>query len=79
MNTKLTDFSSSALMRANRANLYEFFRYFENSTVIEYNKGSGFVRWSSRFPIDWYNGILCERDATTTDGDFIEENLGYFK
>jgi GNAT superfamily N-acetyltransferase len=79
LNTKLTDFSSSTLVQANRANLYEFFRHFENSTVIEYNKGPGFVRWSSRFPIDWYNGILCERDAISSDGNFIEENLAYFR
>jgi hypothetical protein len=32
----LTDFSPATLMRANRANLYEFFTYFQNSPYMEF-------------------------------------------
>jgi GNAT superfamily N-acetyltransferase len=76
---KLTDFSPAKLVRANRANLYSFFRHFEHSPYMEFNKSNGFTRWCGRLQIDWYNGILCERDATKSDGAFIDDSLAYFK
>jgi GNAT superfamily N-acetyltransferase len=79
MSQKLTDFSPAALVRANRANLYEFFRYFEHSSFMEFSKRDRFVRWCGKLQIDWYNGILCECNASPSDGAFLDESLAYFK
>jgi GNAT superfamily N-acetyltransferase len=79
MNQKLTDFSPAALIRANRANLYEFFRYLENSPFMEFTKTDGFTRWSCPFQYAWFNAVLCTRDATPADSTFVEKSLAYFK
>jgi GNAT superfamily N-acetyltransferase len=79
MSQKLTDLSPSALVRANRANLYEFFRYFEHSPYMEFTKADGLSRWSCTFQYAWFNAVLCARDATPADNAFIEDSLAYFK
>jgi ribosomal protein S18 acetylase RimI-like enzyme len=79
MSQKLTDFSPDALVRANRANLYELFRYFERSPYMEFTRGSRFARWSSPFQYAWFNGLLCERDATPADSALIEDSLAYYR
>ena len=79
MNPKLTDFSRTALVRANRANLYEFFRYFEHSPYMEFTKADGISRWSCTFQYAWFNAILCGRDAAEADGAYLDESLAYFK
>ena len=28
---------------------------------------------------DWFNAILCERDAAPADETYIDESLAYFK
>ncbi|MBI5291577.1 MAG: GNAT family N-acetyltransferase [Chloroflexi bacterium] len=79
MSHKLTDFSPAALVRANRANLYEFFRSFEQSPYMEFAKGDGLSRWSCTFQYAWFNAILGARDATPADSAYIEDSLAYFK
>ena len=79
MNKILTDFSPAELVRANRSVLYEFFRYFQHSPVMEFSKSDGFERWCGGLQIDWYNGIMCKRDAVPSDEAFIDESLAYFK
>ena len=79
MNQKLTDFSQAALVRANRANLYEFFRYFEHSPYMEFTKADDISRWSCTFQYAWFNAILCARDATPADSAYIDDSLAYFK
>jgi GNAT superfamily N-acetyltransferase len=79
MNKKLTDFSPSTLVRANRANLVEFFRNFENSPKMEFTKADGLSRWSSPFQYAWFNAVLCSRDATAADVAYIDESLAYFR
>jgi len=79
MNQKLTDFTQAALVRANRANLYEFFRYFEHSPYMDYSKPEGISRWSCTFQYAWFNAILCACDATPADGAYLDESLAYFK
>jgi GNAT superfamily N-acetyltransferase len=79
MHKKLSDFSPSALVRANRANLYELFRHFENSPKMEFAKIDSLSRWSSPFQYAWFNAVLCSRDATAADVAFIDESLAYFR
>jgi len=79
LNKKLSDFSPSALVQANRANLYELFRYFEYSPKMEFTKADGLSRWSSPFQYAWFNAVLCSRDATAADNAFIDESLDYFR
>jgi GNAT superfamily N-acetyltransferase len=79
MNQKLTDFTQAARMRANRANLYEFFRHFEHSPYMEFAKTEGISRWSCTFQYAWFNAILCARDATPADGAYLDDSLAYFK
>lgn len=79
MNKILSDFSPASLVRANRANLYAFFRHFEHSPFMEFSKSDGFARWCGGLQIDWYNGIMCERDAIPSDENFLDESLAYFK
>jgi len=79
MNKKLNNFSPSELIRANRANLYELFRYFENSPKMEFAEIDGLSRWSSPFQYAWFNAVLCSRDATAADNAFIDESLAYFR
>jgi hypothetical protein len=79
MNQKLTDLTQAALVRANRANLYEFFCYFKNSSYMEFTETEGISRWSCTFQYAWFNAILCARDATSADGAYLDESLAYFK
>jgi GNAT superfamily N-acetyltransferase len=79
MNKVLTDLSPAALVRANRANLYEVFRHFEHSPHMDFTKADGLSRWSCAFQYAWFNGILCARDATPDDSAYIEDSLAYFK
>jgi GNAT superfamily N-acetyltransferase len=79
MSKILTDLSPATLVRANRANLYEFFRHFENSPYFEFAKANGMERWSCSLQYAWFNAILCARDAAPADGDYIEDSLAYFK
>jgi predicted GNAT family acetyltransferase len=76
---RLTDFSASAMARANRANLYEFFRHFEHSPFMEFTEADGLSRWSCPFQYAWFNAVLCARDATLADSTFIDSSLTYFK
>ncbi len=75
----LTDFSPSELVRANRANLYEWFRYFENSPYFEFTKANSMERWSCTFQYAWFNAVLCARDANAANETSIEDSLSYFK
>jgi GNAT superfamily N-acetyltransferase len=79
MNKILNDFSPSALVRANRANIYELFRNLEKSSFMEFTKQDGFTRWSCPMQYAWFNAILCARDATPADVGYIEDSLNYFK
>jgi len=79
MEKRLADFSTSSLERANRANLYEFFRHFENSPFMEFSRKNGILRWSCPFQYAWFNAILCTRDPTPADSEYIDESLAYFK
>jgi GNAT superfamily N-acetyltransferase len=79
VNQKLTDLTQDALVRANRANLYEFFRYFEHSPYMEFTKTDNISYWSCNFQYAWFNAILCARNATLADGATIDDNLAYFK
>ena len=79
MKKVLTDFSPAALVRANRANLYEWFRYFEHSPYMEFTRTDGLERWSCPFQYAWFNAILCTRDASPVDGSYIDDSLNYFK
>ena len=79
MRTALADFSPATLVRANRANLYEFFRYFKNSPSMEFTNSDGLSRWSCRFQFAWFNGILCARDAKPADGAYLDDSLAYFR
>lgn len=79
MKRVLTEFSPAALVRANRANLYEFFRHFENSPSMEFTKGDGLSRWSCALQYAWFNAFLVARDATPADGAYVDESLAYFK
>ena len=79
MREKLTDFSSAELVRANRANLYEFFRSLEDSSFMDFSRQDGLLRWSCPFQYSWVNAVLCSRDATPQDGAFVDESLAYFR
>lgn len=76
---KLTDLSTAAVIRANRANLYELFRNLEHSSFMEFTRADGILRWSCPMQYAWFNSILCARDATPADEIYIEESLAYFK
>ena len=76
---KLTDLTTVAVIRANRANLYELFRYLEHSPYMEFTKADGLERWSCPFQYAWFNAVLCTRDATSADGIYIDDSLNYFK
>jgi GNAT superfamily N-acetyltransferase len=79
MNKILADLLPSALVRANRSNLYEMFRNLENSSYLEFTKADGLLRWSCPMQYDWFNAILCARDAIPADIGYIEDSLNYFK
>ena len=74
-----TDLSTAATIRANRANLYEYFRNLGHSSFMEFAKADGKLRWSCPMQYDWFNAILCERDAAPADETYIDESLAYFK
>ena len=79
MNKILTDLSPASLVRANRANLNEWFRYFEHSPYMEFTKADGLSRWCCPFQYAWFNAVLCARDTTPADSAYIEDSLSYFK
>jgi GNAT superfamily N-acetyltransferase len=79
MSQKLTDLSQAQLVRANRANLYEFFRHFAVSPKMDFAQADGLVRWSSPLQYAWFNAVLCERNVTWADEAFVDESLVYFK
>ena len=79
MSQKLSDFSPAALVRANRANLYELFRSFEKSSSMEFSRLDGLQHWSSSFQYAWFNSILCTRDARPGDKELVDDCLAYFK
>jgi GNAT superfamily N-acetyltransferase len=79
MSQKLTDFSPAALARANRANLYEWKRHFQNSPHFDFTLTNGLARWSHRYQNAAFNAILCTRDASPADAAFIDDSLAYFK
>ena len=74
-----TDLSTAATIRANCANLYEYFRNLGHSSFMEFAKADGKLRWSCPMQYDWFNAILCERDAAPADETYIDESLAYFK
>ena len=79
MNSILTDPSNAALIRANRTNLYEFFRHFETSSFFDFSRSDELLRWSCPFQHPWFNAILCSRGVVPSDEAYIEDSLAYFK
>ena len=79
MSEILTDLSPAALAAANKANLYGFFRTYEQSTTMEFSRMDGIARWHSPHPYFWFNSVLCSRDATATDTKLIEDTIAYFQ
>ena len=75
----LNDLTPTALAAANKANLYSFFRTFEQSTTMEFARMDGIARWHSPHPYLWFNSVLCSRDATAADNSIIEETIAYFQ
>ena len=79
MSEILTDLSPAALAAANKANLYGFFRTYEQSTTMEFSRMDGIARWHSPHPYFWFNSVLCSRDATAADTKLIEDTIAYFQ
>jgi len=75
----LTDLTPATLAAANKANLYGFFRTFEQSTTMEFARMDGIARWHSPHPYFWFNSVLCSRNATAVDNRIIEETIAFFQ
>lgn len=79
MNEILTDLSESALAKATKANLYDFFRYLSRSSQTQFYEGPTFIRWHTPVAHPWFNGVLSTLPARVNEEEIIGENLAYFK
>ncbi len=75
----LTDLSTPALIQAIKANLLEFFQYLGRATETDFYAGEKFVRWQTRLPHPWFNGVLALQPPSPEDARVIEDTVAYFK
>lgn len=75
----LTDRSASALVRAIKANLLEFFRYLGRAAQTDFHADDRFIRWHTRLPHPWFNGVIAMQPPAPDDGSIVEEHTGYFR
>lgn len=74
----LTDLSDTALGRAARQNLIEFFRFTRRAPSVEYVEGDGLARWMTRVPHPWFNGIYLGRPPRRGDDFFLDDAATHF-
>jgi len=79
MSTILNDFSKQSLMNAISANLYGFFRFFGKSDKVEFFENDHLIRWHTKVPHPWFNGVLITRDSEEIGETIIQDSSTFFE
>lgn len=75
----LADFSSTALARAVKENLFDFLRYLGRAPQTELSDEGGLTRWRTRVPYPWFNGALATRPAGPGDDGRVVAIVAAFR
>jgi len=78
MQNILTDLSESALITAIRANMLDFFRYLVRKNPGDCIEDKNFIRWHTRIPFPWYNGIAFSTPLDAKNEETIAASIEYF-
>lgn len=70
----LPDLTDAALARANRQNLYNFFRSFQHVSLTDVYLDAHLVRWGTPLAHPWMNGVL----ATQVAPNDVATSIAYF-
>lgn len=79
MDNILTDLSTSALVKAIKNNLYEFFRFLQRSPVTDFHEDSKLIRWRTPIPHPWFNAVLSTQPPAMGDEHLVDEIVAYFR
>ena len=79
MDAILTELSTPALIHAIKANLLEFFRHLSHAQQTEFYIGDKFMRWHTRIPHPWFNGVLALEAPGDDSETIIAEEIAYFR
>jgi GNAT superfamily N-acetyltransferase len=74
----LIDISGQSLFEANWANFIQFFLRLEQSSVVRFSRGTGWVRWHTDIPHPWFNAVLSGTIPEADAPAVIQDTLAYF-
>jgi GNAT superfamily N-acetyltransferase len=79
MSDILTDFSTPALVRAVKSNLYGMLRRMDREERAGFPDTPLLTHWHTAIGHPWFNGVVAARPATARDDRIVEDVLAYFR
>lgn len=78
MDDVLIDISLLSQIRAIKENLYQYFYTFKNVEAAEFLASGDNIRWKTKVPYPWFNGVLSRSHPREDAKQLIEETQEYF-
>lgn len=78
MDDVLIDISLLSQIRAIKENLYQYFYTFKNVEAAEFLASGDYIRWKTKVPYPWFNGVLSRAQPREDANQLIDETQEYF-